>query len=114
MGGEAGFDGRGIEVVDVRVGDDGVPVGRRVGRDERSNLSDETRLDVNPGLAGGANDRAYQVTSPEAALLFARRARVNSRSERRFRYMTTRPGSGVSLPSVTTRRSARRQTVRAK
>jgi hypothetical protein len=71
--------------MDIRVGDDGVAMGGRISGDELPDLLYETWLDVDFRLAGAADDGGYQATSPERACLFARRANVKSRSERRFR-----------------------------
>lgn len=53
---EAGLDRGGVKLMDVRVGDDRVAMGRRVRSDQLARLADEAGLDVDLGLARSAYD----------------------------------------------------------
>ena len=92
------FDLAGVEGLDVRVGDERIPVSRcKLARElpdsgqqprceEYGTLADED-LARRGGLGclGGARLRAYQVTSPAPVRTFATRASMKRRSESRLR-----------------------------
>src|SRR5690606_22667878 len=90
-----------VEIIPVEAGDGGVGNERRaapaaVPAREGGELRQDPRLDVDRRLAavvGDAEGGVHQVTSPRPSRWLARRARVKSRSESRFRY--TRKSAGT-------------------
>lgn len=86
MGLELALQRNAVQRVDVGVSDDGVSVGRSEFSDYGAGPGQESRLDPDRGCA--QPDFAacgYQVTSPAPARMFATRASVKRRSDRRLR-----------------------------
>ena len=95
---ELAFDLAGVERLDVRVGDEGVPVSRCKPASELPDSGQEPRCEQygtpadedlagrgGLGCPGRARLPAYQVTSPAPVRTFATRASMKRRSESRLR-----------------------------
>src|SRR5437879_1019075 len=106
-----------IHLAHVRIRDDGVGGPWAVLRDDRAELIEQARSDED--VVGGIplfdqrDANGHHGISSWPVCMFTARASTNSRSDRLFRYWMITGLTGWLRASVTTERSARRQTVRA-
>lgn len=85
IGSEAGSDYIAVQLANVLIGYERVPMGGRERRDQLADFFYQADLDLDFRIAGAAREKVYQTSSPFPAMLLARRARVKSKSESRLR-----------------------------